>query len=66
MKPLEPATQKHQNAIYKKMAPYERLQEACRLYKLAEQIIWHRERRNHPNLTPSEINQLVRKQFQGS
>ncbi len=52
-----------QLAVLRGMSPHERLEEACRLYWLAREIIKRREERLHPELDAHALEERVRSFF---
>lgn len=49
--------------IYRRMAPWQRLEAACQLYALARHIIANRERRRAPQLAGKALEERVRSFF---
>ena len=49
--------------VYRRMAPWQRLEAARQLYWFAREIIVARERRAHPRASEAEIDQKVRALF---
>ena len=56
-------TKDPQVEIYRRMAPWQRLEAACQLYWFAREIIKNRERLANPNLDDSKLEQKTRSFF---
>jgi hypothetical protein len=56
-------TTDHQTEVYKRLLPRQRLEEACKLYRFAQEIIRNRIRREHPEYDGEAIEKQVRSFF---
>jgi len=50
-----------QIAVYKRLAPWQRLEAACQLYWFAREIIKQRIKRSNPDIRKDELEQKIRK-----